>query len=145
VERRKASVHAEIALLLWLLQHAPNAYPYIGVSKLSRSCFACQEYIRLFNLDQSQAFTTKNGPHGGKFYPDWVFPESEGTTANMRHTLVESLQRILIDDLEAYVKERRETKRWSDSAVASSEYATLKKSEPFTFRKRSMNVGRNVG
>jgi len=136
-ERPKASVHAEIVLLLWLLQHTPNAYPYIGVSKLS--CFACQEYIRLFNLDQSQAFTTTNGSHGGKFYPDWVFLASEGTTANMRHTLVESLQRILIDDLQAYVKKRSQ---W-DSTVASSKYVTLEKSEPFTFRKRSINVGRN--
>ena len=81
----------------------------------------------------------EDGPHGGKFYPNWVFPESEGTTAKMRHTLVESLQRILIDDLEAYVKKRSQ---W-DSTVASSKYVTLEKSEPFTFRKRSINAGRN--
>jgi len=121
--RTGVSIHAEIGLLLWPLQYAQEAHPYIGVSKLS--CTACMEYIRAVNISRSQVFTT-NGSRG-KFYPSWACPP--GTTLDVHNRLVESLQEILTGDFQSFVMEKKAGKRGSDSTIGSGHYYASDASE----------------
>ncbi|KAK7462483.1 hypothetical protein VKT23_008082 [Stygiomarasmius scandens] len=95
VQRAKPSVHAEIALATWLHREKLEAYPYIGVSKLS--------------------FLT--GETHGKYYYSWVCPPD--TSIDVRNRLVKYLQEVLVKDLVCFANWQKFAEHHSDSSVGS--------------------------
>ncbi|KAK7448450.1 hypothetical protein VKT23_013712 [Stygiomarasmius scandens] len=116
VERATPSVHAEVALATWLCREKLEAYPYIGVSKLS--CGACHQYLRAINADMHlPGFLT--GGTDGKYYHSWVCPPE--TSVDVRNRLVKYLQEVLVKNLVHFANWQQFAKRQSDSSVGSGE------------------------
>jgi hypothetical protein len=116
VERVDASIHAELSLLNWLRRNAPDAYPFIGVSKLS--CSACWEYMQ---LDGPYCFST-TGTHG-KYYPSWIYPPEtevlEGAAINKRAKQLELMKIQLVDSFKRFVAHSLEIRCLSDGTLGS--------------------------
>jgi len=64
------TVHAELAMIIAMVERKIGRLGYIGVSKLS--CIMCSHYIRTFGQITGEKVSTR-GSHG-KAYTGWVWP-----------------------------------------------------------------------
>ena len=112
VDRRKFTVHPELALLMAKVRGDINdVAPYIGVSKLS--CIMCNYYIRAFNALTRENIATR-GSHG-KAYPGWCWPSFPSCDKELRPIFLGLIREQLRRDFEDDTQPRR----LSDSSVGS--------------------------
>jgi len=105
-------VHAELAMIMAIVEGKIEHLPYIGASKLS--CIMCSHYIRIFTEVTGEKITTR-GSHG-KAYPGWFWPthpDSDRGTA-LRRGFLNTIKGQLRSDFEETSAHRK-----SDSSVGS--------------------------
>jgi hypothetical protein len=107
----KPTVHAELAMIIAMVEGDINVLPCVGVSKLS--CAMCSHYISAFSEIWGRKIVTK-GSHE-KAYPGWSWPSFPNRDKKLRQAFLKRVRQQLLDDFEAYYAERR----LSDSSVGS--------------------------
>ena len=105
-------VHAELALLISMVDHKIKHLPYIGVSKLS--CIMCVHYMRVFGEITGEKITTR-GSHG-KAYPGWFWPShpDSGCDKALHQAFLNAIRGQVLSDFK-----RESHRRKSDSSVGS--------------------------
>lgn len=98
VSRPNPTIHAELGLILRLLENDPHALHYVGLSKLSCSTFWM--YIDALNIYNLPVFTT-GGTHG-KFYDSC--PTDLRPHLGVRSNVVAFLQEMMNKDLASFKK-----------------------------------------
>ena len=106
-------VHAELAMIIAMVERKIEHLAYIGVSKLS--CIMCSHYIRTFREITGEKVLTR-GSHGKTYPPGWVWPRHPDSGCDMAlcQAFITAIKTQLRRDFEQALVRRK-----SDSSVAS--------------------------